>query len=139
MVVEQTLEPGQSVYRGRKKLLPESTVPVLLSGSAGQDKMTALLYVACPSLHQSTVQELVCRGNQERIPVEIGLLGNDIHRAGHLLQEPVVFLGVVESLPLRCLLLVLNLPVDWHFVENGSSPCRTAFRLPGLRVVCLSE
>ena len=51
----------------------------------------------------------------------------------------MVFLGVVESLPLRSLLLVLNLPVDWHFVENGSAPCRTAFRLPGLRVVCLSE
>ena len=139
MVVEQALEPGQSVYRRGEKFLPEGPVPVLLSGSAGQDKVAALLYVFRPSVDKGAVQKLVCRGDQERILVEIRLLGNDIHRAGHLLQEPVVFLGVVESLPLRSLLLVLNLPVDWHFVENGSTPCRTAFRLPGLRVVCLTE
>ena len=101
--------------------------------------MAASAHILRPPVHQGAVQQLVGRGEQEWEAGEIGILAYHVHRAGHLLEYIVIFLGVGEGLPLRRLLLVLHFPMVRHLVHQSRAACGPFGRLGSIAVQGLAQ
>src|SRR6185312_14543632 len=74
---------------------------VLLAGAAGQDQMAALLHIAPPLPGQRLADHLIRRRDEERIAVEVIVLGDEIHRRAGALYGQCVAVAVGPAVPQR--------------------------------------